>query len=174
MIAEPGAGSRQVAGAQDGEIGEGGAGLPGVIGIIAEQGGDMSGDGFGAERADGNGEVKGWVWSLDAETQVPAQAGIEAAVIGEEVRRQMDFPMGQFRLERADPFGDAGFSAVDFLTFADQADDDAPIVAAIHDGKQERWLGLIETGLATLFAHEIGGLFAIPGSLGFVEDHDMF
>ena len=105
--------------------------------------------------------------------QMPAQPGIERAFV-EQVRWQMDLPMPQVALERAHPFGDAGFAAIDLLAFADQADNDAPIGAAVHDREKECGFGHVEASLAAFLAHEIGGLVAVPGALGFIENHDVF
>ena len=105
--------------------------------------------------------------------QMPAQPGIERPFV-EQVRWQMDLPVPQVTLERAHPFGNAGFAAIDLLSFANKADNDAPIRAPVHDREQKGGFGHVEAGLAALLAHEIGSLVAVPSALGFIANHDMF
>src|SRR5262245_13809097 len=91
-----------------------------------------------------------------------------------EARGDMNVPLWERSDQGIDPLTNSRLTGVNFLTAADEADDDRPIPMAVETGDQEFGFRLVEIGPLLFAVHEVGGLFSVPCSLGLVEKGDMF
>src|SRR5262249_18390485 len=85
------------------------------------------------------------------------------------LRREDSKPVWKPAAERPEPLPDPGFTRVDLLPTAHEANHDTPVGVPVHHAQEELGLGHVEVGLLTLRPHELRGLNAIPRALRFVE-----
>src|SRR6187200_2242389 len=71
-----------------------------------------------------------------------------------QARGNVDVPFRKSTKNRSDPFTNAGFPRVDFLTATNQTHDYRPIGVTIEARYQELRFGLVEVGNAFLSEHE--------------------
>ncbi len=151
-----------------------GAKISGTSQIILEQCADKSRQLPRPKRPDRHGEVQVRIARRCPVRQISPQLRAQPRITTHQVRRCMHLPAGQRALpQRLDPGADPRLSPVDLLPFADQANYRTPVWMPVHHGQQKRGLGLVPFRNALFGGHEPSGLLRRPGSLRFVEDHDM-
>ena len=91
--------------------------------------------------------------------------------IGDSIRN-MYFPIRKRALHGFQPFGQSGFSGIDFLSSSDKADYRCPTFMPVHDAHEKLGLRLVKIVLALLGFHKIRGHLFRPSPLGLIEHHD--
>jgi len=87
----------------------------------------------------------------------------DARISRQSLRRYCHAPVREFVANRSPPFGEPGFSVVDFLSAANQRNQHSPVSVSVHDGEHGFWLRDFLSCLLRV-------LSGIPSPLGFVED----